>query len=165
MKTLTPWFRKSLPVQKRDEEYPLYSLQREMNALFNDFFRGFEISPFQPNEELFGEYIPQLDMHEDEKSVVVSAELPGLDEKDVTVSISKDLLTISGEKRSEKKEDAKGHYKMERVYGSFKRSIMLPVEIDRDRSEATFKNGVLTVTLPKTAESQTAIKTIAVKKV
>lgn len=165
MRTLAPWFRKSLPIQRREEELPLYSLQREINSLFNDFFRGFEVTPWNVGtEEVFGDYAPRVDMHETEKEITISVELPGMEEKDVNITLAKDVLTISGEKKSEKTEDAKGHYRMERIYGSFRRSIGLPAEVDSNRCEASFKNGVLTVTLAKTAESQKTAKTIPIKK-
>lgn len=101
-------------------------------------------------------------MVEGDKEMKVSAELPGLDEEDVEVTLANNVLTISGEKKDEKQDRGKNYYRMERSYGSFKRSISVPLEVDTDKVEATFKQGVLTITLPKTAAAQRR-KRIAVK--
>ncbi|RMD60030.1 MAG: Hsp20/alpha crystallin family protein [Nitrospirae bacterium] len=135
----------------RREGSPFTSLQREINRMFEDFLGG----ALEPFEERFGEFVPPVDVRETEKEVEISAELPGIDEKDIEVTVGKDSITISGEKKEEKEEKGKGYYRMERSYGSFTRTIPLPCEIDEDKAEAKFKNGVLTITLPKT---ETAIK-------
>ncbi len=154
-KNLTPSIKKSLPIKR--EERDIFSLFREeMNRLFDNFFRGFEIEPF-------GTFRPSVNVVEDEKEIRVSAELPGIDEKDIEVSLSKDSLTIKGEKKEEKEDKGKNYYRMERSYGSFSRTIPLPVEIDADKVKAQFKKGVLTVTLPKTAKAIKETKKIPVK--
>lgn len=164
LRNLVPWSRKPVPVKKNDEQ-SLYTLHRDMNALFNELLRGFESpAPLIYSEEAFGDYCPYIDLHETEKEVVLSAELPGMDEKDVMVSMAKDTLTISGEKRSEKEEDIKGHYKLERCYGMFRRTVVLPCDVLSDSAKATFKNGVLTVTLPKNLEAMKASTTIPITK-
>ncbi len=163
LRTLAPWARKPLPVKKQDEQ-SLQVLHRDVNALFNELFRGFEATPWQLNEEVFGDYVPNIDMHETEKEIVMSVELPGMEEKDISISISKDVLTVSGEKKSEKEEEVKGHYKLERTYGMFRRSVMLPADIKTDESDATFKNGVLTITLPKNTEAAKNSTAIPIKK-
>ncbi|MBX9692306.1 MAG: Hsp20/alpha crystallin family protein [Cyanobacteria bacterium] len=104
-------------------------------------------------------------MSETDKELLIKVELPGMTEKDLDISITGDLLTISGEKKQEKEETEKGWYRMERQYGSFSRSIPLPYEIDRDKAEALYKHGVLTVKLPKSAAQQKSAKSIAVKSV
>lgn len=158
-KNLTPTIKKSLPIKR--EERDLFSLFREeMNRLFDNFFRGFEIEPFETG---FGTFRPSVNVVEDEKEIKVSAELPGVDEKDIEVSLSKDSLTIKGEKKEEKEDKGKNYYRMERSYGSFSRTIPLPVEIDADKVKAQFKKGVLTVTLPKTAKTIEETKKIPVK--
>ena len=95
--------------------------------------------------------------------IKVSAELPGMDEKDIDVSLTRDTLTIKGEKKEEKEDTGKDYYKMERSYGSFTRSIPLPVEVDTDKVQATFKKGVLEITLPKTAKAIQETKKVPVK--
>ncbi len=165
MKPLTPWFKKSVPAVRREEEFPFYSLQKEMNNLFQDFFSNYEMSPSVMGENAFGDFSPRIDMHETPKEFTVTAELPGMEEKDIQLKLAGDVLTISGEKRNEKVEDVKGHYKMERIYGSFSRSLLLPAEVDIDKCAATFKNGVLNVVLAKTKEEEKTSKNIAIKTV
>lgn len=166
MFNLTPWGVRR-PV-RREEEHPIYSLQREMNSLFEDFFRApvgerFGEFPGQSHEQFFGEVAARADVSETEKELIVKVELPGMSEKDVDISISRDMLTISGEKKQEKEQNEKGWYRMERQYGSFTRSIPLPYEIESDRAEAQYRNGVLSIRLPKTAVQQKATKSIPVR--
>ncbi len=160
---LIPWKREEqrVPV-RREESYPLQSLQQEMNRLFDEFFNRLNLTPFRMLEEQWDVFSPRVNVVENDKQVKVSAELPGLDEKDIDVSLSNNVLTISGEKKEETEDRGKNYYCMERSYGSFRRSIPLPCEVDSDKADATFKNGVLTITLPKTAEAQRR-KKIAVK--
>ena len=95
-----------------------------------------------------------MDVSETESDIVVKAEIPGLDKDDIKVSLSGDVLTISGKKKDERKEE-KGSYRLlERRYGSFKRSVTLPSAVDPDRVQAEFRKGVLTITLPKTEETR-----------
>lgn len=163
MKPLTPWFKKSLPAVRREEEHPFFALQKEMNNLFQDFFRNFELSATNYGDDTFGDFSPRVDMHETEKEYTVTAELPGMEEKDIQLKLSGDILTISGEKRNEKVEDAKGHYRMERIYGTFSRSLLLPAEVELEKCTASFKHGVLSVVLPKTASTEKTSKNIAIK--
>jgi HSP20 family protein len=134
-----------------------------MNRLdfFDDFFRGgFGLEPV---ERRLGAFTPSVDVSEDDKQVKVTAELPGMDEKDIDVSLSKDSLTIKGEKKEEKEEKKKDYYRMERSYGSFSRTIALPVEVDTDKVRAEFRKGILTVTMPKTSKAIEETKKISVK--
>jgi HSP20 family protein len=103
------------------------------------------------------------DMVETDAAVEVSIELPGLEEKDIDVSVTHDTLTIKGEKKVDRQEEKTGYYVAERSYGSVYRSMPLPSGVDVDRIEATFRNGVLTVTLPKTAETQAEVHKVEVK--
>lgn len=107
-------------------------------------------------------FSPRVDVKENGNALVVTAELPGVEEKDVEVSLNGDILTISGEKRHEKEEKGDEFYRVERSYGSFRRSFSLPTSVDADKVEASYKKGVLTVTLPKAAAAEKA-KKIAVK--
>jgi len=102
-------------------------------------------------------------MSEDEKSYKISAELPGIDAKDIDVSVSGDMLVLKGEKRQEKEEKDKNYHFSERAYGSFHRAFELPASVDRNKVAADFSKGVLTITLPKTAEAQRPLKKIEVK--
>ena len=155
---LIPW-RKKQPVRQEEErslqreEHPFLTLQQEMNRLFDDFFGGRVLEPFGALGEGWDVFSPQVDVVETDKEIRVSAELPGLDDKDVEVSLSRDVLTISGEKKQEKREKGRDYYRAERSYGSFRRSIPLPAEVDADKVDAVFNKGVLTITLPKKAEA------------
>ena len=97
-----------------------------------------------------GEWSPSMDISETKDSLVVKLEVPGMDQKDIQISLQESLLTIKGEKRQEKEEKDERYHRVERSYGAFTRSVRLPVAVDGSRVAATFKNGLLTVTLPKT---------------
>jgi len=107
--------------------------------------------------------MPAVDVSETDKAYEITAELPGMDEKNVEVKVANGVLSIKGEKQEEKEEKKKDYYKRERNFGSFERSFQVPDGVDTDRIEASFKKGVLLVTLPKSAEAQKAEKKIAVK--
>jgi HSP20 family protein len=154
------WGERKLPIRREEEGDPFFALQRRMGRLFDDFASSFELAPFG---EIFGAFSPRLDLSETEQELKVSAELPGLDEKNVEVSLTKNTLTISGEKKEEKEDKGQNFYRMERSYGSFKRTIPLPCEVEGDKVEATFNKGILTITLPKTEEARKHIKKITVK--
>ena len=126
----------------------------------DDFF-GFSTVPFRLAAEQ--SFMPKIDMSESEKEVTVTADLPGLEEKDIEVSLDRDVLAIKGEKKSEKEEKEKNYYYMERSSGSFYREIPVPAAMDKDNIKATFKNGVLKVVIPKLPEAQKLRKTIPVK--
>jgi HSP20 family protein len=141
-----------------DEVSPFLTLHREMNRLFDDVFNRFEGG--MPSLFGRGPSWPSIEVNATDKELRVSAELPGLDEKDVEVLVDNDVLTIRGEKRSES-EDKDRHFS-ERYYGRFERSIALPFEVEDGKAEASFKNGVLTVTLPKSAKAQEKAKRIPI---
>ena len=107
--------------------------------------------------------MPAVDLVESDKAYEVTAELPGMDEKNIDVKVTDGRLTIKGEKQEEKEEKKKDYYLHERRFGSFERSFELPESVDAEKIEASFKKGVLTVTLPKKAEAQKPAKKIEVK--
>ena len=107
--------------------------------------------------------MPAVDVAETEKAYKIAAELPGLDEKNIEVKLANGVLSIKGEKREEKEEKRKDYYRRERSFGSFERSFQVPEGIDTDKIAASFKNGILSVTLPKSAEAQKQAKRIEVK--
>ncbi len=135
--------------QSKDNDHPFDSLQREMNNLFDDFFRGFDLTPRGFYAKGIGSFKPSVDVRENEKEIIIRAELPGVDEKDIEVSVTNDSVTIKGEKKEDKEDKGKNYYYMERSYGSFNRVIPLSVEIESGNASAGFKNGVLNITLPK----------------
>ena len=110
-----------------------------------------------------GVYWPALNVSEDEQAYQVEAELPGLDEKDVEVSLASDTLTIRGEKRRESEDKTKKYIRRESTYGNFQRQLSFPVEIDADKIEASFKNGLLSGILPKSKKAKDEVRKIAVK--
>jgi len=152
-------------MQTRQEwELPFASLQREMNRLFDNFFGGLSPFPRASLERGSAEsFIPRIDVSETDKEIKVSAELPGMDENDIDVSLTKDTLTIRGEKKEEKEDKGKNYYRMECSYGSFSRNIPLPAEVSTDKVEATFKKGILYVTLPKTVSAIEKTKKVPIK--
>ena len=162
MRDLMPWGRSSTPAPTRygEEVSPLLTLRREMDRLFDDVFRGFEGLPGFSG--LAGRNLswPSLEVSETEKEIRISAELPGLEEKDVEVLLGEGVLTLRGEKKGQT-EDQERHFS-ERYYGRFERRIALPSEVEPDKVEASFRNGVLTVTLPKSAKAQENVRRIPV---
>jgi len=147
-----------LPSKRQDGDRSGWSLQREMNRLFDDFFSGdLLVEPFRA----IGEWRPALDVAETDTSVIVKADLPGMEVKDLDVSIRGDVLTIKGEKKAEKEEKTKSFHRIERHYGSFVRSVRLPAAVKADQVQASFKNGVLQIELPKTEEAKE--KTVRIK--
>jgi len=156
----TVWRRSELPSWQA-EEHPFFSLQREMNRMFDDLSRGFDLPSV--GGKSFGTFSPSVDVREDEKEVIVKAELPGMDERDIDVSLTGDGLTIKGEKKDEKEEKGKGYWHRETSYGAFHRIIPLPEGLNMEKVDARFKNGVLTVTLPRLKEAKEKGKKITVK--
>jgi HSP20 family protein len=159
--------KKTAPVQTNVPDV-WHSFRGEMDRLFDRFGfpslrRMFDIEPSWRSANLFSFSAPAIDISEDEKVYKISAELPGIDAKDIDVSVSGDTLALRGEKRQEKEEKDKNYHFSERAYGSFQRSFQLPSTVDRDKVAADFSKGVLTVTLPKTAEAQKPQKKIEVK--
>ena len=161
VRDLIPWgrSRSSVPstVHEGEEANPFLTLHREVNRLFDDAFNGFE----RGIPTLFGRASwPSIEVNATENELSVSAELPGMDEKDVEVLVDSDVLTIRGEKKSETED--KDRRFSERYYGRFERTIALPFEVEEDKVVASFKNGVLTVTLPKSPKAQARAKRIAI---
>ena len=151
---------------------PLETLRREVDRLFQDFDRDFWRAPFRRStfdvepfwrRELTWGGTPAVDIVEKDNAYEITADLPGLDEKNVEVKLSDGNLTIKGEKREEKEEKKKDYYLHERHFGSFERSFRVPDGVDADKIQAGFKKGVLTVTLPKKPEAQKPVKKIDVK--
>jgi len=126
----------------------LGTIQNEMNRLFNSFFD----TPSPANGTTFRRWIPAMDLVETEGSYVLKADLPGLSESDVNIELEENVLTISGERKAEHEDRKAGYYRVERSYGSFRRSLTLPDGVDAKAVKATFENGVLEVTVPKPAQ-------------
>jgi len=159
------------PAQAWSSFIPFKSLRREIDRLFEDYDRGAWRSPFRTNWSLepffHGEVrwpaIPTVDVAETEGAYKVTAELPGMDEKDVDVTLASNILTIKGEKTEEKEETKPDYHVQERHFGAFERHFPIPDGVETAEIEATFKNGVLTVVLPKKAEAKKPEQKIEVK--
>jgi HSP20 family protein len=162
MRDLIPWNRgRDITVRRGDEVIPFMGLHREINRLFDDIFRNLDLAPFGAADRFFGSKAgwPNIEVSDTDTELKVTAELPGLDEKDVEVELANGTLAIKGEKRTESED--KGRLFSERYYGRFERRI--PVEdVAEDKVSASFRNRVLTVTLPKTDRSRRQVKRIAV---
>ncbi len=125
------------------------SLKHEMDRVFDRFLEGrWDEIPG------LGEWTPNMDISETKDSLVAKVEVPGMDPKDIQISLQENLLTIKGEKRQEKEEKDEHYHRVERAYGVFTRSVRLPVAVDASKVTASFKNGLLTVTLPKTPSAR-----------
>jgi HSP20 family protein len=134
---------------------PFMSLHREVNRLFDEALRGFGQPLVAGESAAGGTFVPaRMDVSETDSDVRVRAELPGVSEKDVEVTLDDDLLTIRGEKRLERKDEKENFHFVERSYGTFQRSLRLPFAADPDRVQANFENGVLTVTVPKSKQQE-----------
>jgi HSP20 family protein len=174
----------NLTVQHNNEQsYP--TLYREMSEWMNQwnqwfdntFGRAFGLTPFRSTDERWGNlsaplgqwgnlsstFMPAVNVSETDKEYHVTAELPGMDEKDIELTLNRDALIIRGEKKQETEDKGKGYYRMERSYGTFHRSIPLPQEIDADHVNASFNKGVLTITLPKLPEIHSGAKKIQIR--
>ena len=161
IRDLIPWNRRrEVAVRRGEEANPFLTLHREMNRLFDDVFRGLDVAPFGSDRFLDRAMgWPNIEVSETEKEVKVTAELPGLEEKDVEVELANGVLAIKGEKKTETED--KGRLFSERYYGRFERRIPID-DIEEDKVAASFKNGVLTVTLPKSEKAQQKVKRIAI---
>jgi HSP20 family protein len=135
-----------------------------MTHMMDRFFRGVDAGRLAFGEAIgTGEFMPRVDVRETDEAIQVTAELPGMDEKDIDISLSHEALTLKGEKKEESEEKNKDHFHVERRYGSFQRTIPLPAEIDEGKVEAEFKKGLLRITLPKSPSAQQSYKKIPIK--
>lgn len=156
---------------KAAEWQPFEVLRNQVDRLFHEFQTGFLRAPFfrpLPDTESFWRrdlgfnITPAIDIVEKDKAFEVTAELPGLDAKDIDIQLANGMLTIKGEKSEEKEEKTRDRYVSERRYGSFRRTLQVPGSVDAEKIEANYRSGVLTVTLPKSSEAQKKEKTIPV---
>ncbi len=146
-----------IPRRTRRSVHPVLRAGFPVDRLFEDFWGGFDAAPLAP-----AAFTPRLDVKESDTEYVVTAELPGLEEKDVEISLEDDVLSIRGEKSAEHTDENAGYTHVETVTGRFERRLALPTEVDAESVSATSKNGVITITLPKRAEAQPSTHTIPV---
>ena len=180
MQKLAPWnwFKKeeeggtALPVNRLDQPtrsaHPMARMHHEMDRMFDDFFRDFGLSTPSWSRGLAPSFSegwlkPSVDISATDREYTIHVELPGISEKDVRVELSGDTLKISGEKKHEQEDKGKEYYSVERSYGSFQRVLSLPEDANGDQIEAKFKNGVMTITLPRKESAKPKSKQIEVK--
>jgi HSP20 family protein len=137
-------FRELAPFREFDR------MRKEMDRLWDSFFEG----GLRRRAEGGGEWLPSLDVSETKNELVVKAEVPGMDPKDIDISLSDGMLTIKGEKKQEKEEKEADYHLVERSYGAFTRSVQLPKEVQSEKINASYKNGILKITLPKSEEAK-----------
>jgi len=144
-----------IPVRREQNDVrmfnPFLSLQREVEDVFENFTRDW---PTFRSAGLTTDLVPNTDVVENDKEIQITAELPGLEDKDVQINLADNVLTIKGEKKAEKEEKDKNYRLVERSYGSFSRSIQLPAGVDAGTIKASISKGVLTVVIPKPAPAQ-----------
>ena len=160
--------------RKTETERTPSLLGGDIDRLFDEFARGMMVSPFYRRaldwdpfrriEKVTGLLTPDVDVTETESELRITAELPGMEEKDVEIELSGSQLTLRGEKQEEREETKKDYHLSERRYGAFRRVLQVPETVDVEKIDAEMKNGVLTVILPKTAEAKSKARKISVKK-
>lgn len=172
------WFKKEqeaapkqLPVETRPSGTaldPISRFHREVDQLFDDFFRAFGVhtpglGPVLGSSRMNTLIRPSLDISATDKVYTISVELPGVEKDNVQVEVSGDALRIRGEKKQETRDEGRGYYSVERSYGSFQRVLALPEDADRNSIDASFKNGVMTITIPRCESAVSKAKRIEVK--
>lgn len=158
-------FNRSIPVTRGPN--PIIGFQDEMNKLFADFFGDLSFPSWDrtamPQEASFM-VIPAIDVRESDKEIKITAELPGMELEDLHITSSESFITLRGEKKQEETKEQTGYFRQERCYGSFQRVIALPATANCDKADASFKNGVLTLSIPKKEGAHSKERTIQIKK-
>lgn len=163
IKDLIPWARKDQQTETKSADVnPIATLQNDVNMVIESFWKRFGQGIGSLDWPWGGSEV-KSDIVETDKAIEVSLELPGMEMKEIEVTVNDDMLTVKGEKKIERQEEKKGYYLSERSYGAIYRTIPLPPGVDGGKAEASFKNGVLTIKLPQTPEAQAKVKRIEVK--
>lgn len=152
-----------IPWRRSRESDPFTQLQSEMNRMFEDFVSG-AMTPFERRAGREVGFMPRVDLTETPEAYELTAELPGMTEKDIELSLSNDILTLKGEKKVEREERKRDWYYAERSYGTFQRAFRLPGEVLADKIQAQFKDGVLTVMLPKSEQARQSTRQIPISR-
>lgn len=150
------------PLARRPEDM-FTALRREMDRVFEDFSKPFDIFPFFGSEIESAVWSPRMNIEDRDDEIFITLEVPGVDEKDVEILTDANGLTIRGQKRQEVQDKKPNYYRLERSFGSFERTIPLPLDVDAEKAEAKFKNGVLEICLPKSEKAKEHIKRIPIK--
>ncbi len=164
IRDMVPRKRHEHPLARREEVHPYRDFQREMNRLFDEFFGEFPLMAREGETGwLPGAFVPRVDVSETDTEIKATAELPGMDEKDISVELEDNFLTLRGEKKTEQEEKEKNWFHREQSYGSFHRVIALPAGVDASKATAKFRKGVLTVVAPKREEEKSKRKTVPIQ--
>lgn len=151
-------------MNRAEVNHPFDIFQREMSRWFDGFFNDADDFPFSLKRKGQNrDFLPNINIQEKDKTLEISAELPGMDEKDISVSLKDHVLKIRGEKKHEREEKSGRFHRMERRFGSFERSIHIPNEIEADKIKATYRKGVLKIVMPKAVKPEDKAKQIEVK--
>ena len=161
---LTPWFWGTRPFGRAPAGLPIAELRDRFDELFERTWRGFDLVPPAGRSDGFAAFNPSVDVSESDDDYQIAVELPGIDKKDIEVTLTNNRLTIKGEKKVEQDETRKDTHVIERAHGAFQRSFTLPKETDATKTSAQFDNGILTLTVPKTGAARTTTKKIAITK-
>jgi HSP20 family protein len=164
-KAMVPWTNasKQTPAKQDDFADPFLNFRREVDRMFDDFFEGFG-RPGRSSLTGWSGPTPSIDLAENDNEITITAELPGIDEKDIELTVTGDLLTLRGEKKSEREQANGDSYYAERRYGSFSRVVRLPFEVQDDVVEASYDKGVLSVRIAKPADHQRPVRRIEIKR-
>lgn len=165
-KAMVPWRNasKQTPATPDDFADPFVNFRREVDRMFDDFFEGFG-RPGRSSLTGWSGHTPSIDLAENDNEITITAELPGIDEKDIELTVTGDLLMLRGEKKSEQEQANGDRYYAERRYGSFSRAVRLPFEVkEQEAVEANYDKGVLSVRIPKPAEQQRQVRRIEIKR-
>ena len=150
--------------------HPLLTLREDIDRMFDEFVSGWpsaerwkQMTPFGYSGGFGKALSPEVDISETDDAYEITAELPGISEQDIDVTLSDDTLTLSAEKKEEREEKEKNYYLSERSYGRFQRSFMLPADVNADKIATAYRQGVLTITVPKSPEAKSKVRKIKVK--
>lgn len=165
------WFKKEqptqttrLPIQRAEAvAYPLARLHEELDRFLDEAFRGFGWPTWRPAWPAWEGFRPSVDIAETRRGYMIRVEVPGVEKEDLSVTIEDDTLVIAGEKKQEKEEEEGGYHCVERSYGAFRRLISLPADADQQRLEAKFRNGVLTITIPKIEGARSGVREVTIQ--
>lgn len=161
VKDLLPFGRTAVPVSRGVN--PVATFQDDINRLFQDYFGDTSVSSWLRGREPGFSVNPAIDIAENEQNFIITAELPGIDPKDIQVSASEGYVTIKGEKQQQEKVEREGYFRQERSFGEFQRVVALPDTANLDKVDANFKHGVLTLHIPKKAGTQSKAHRIEIK--
>jgi HSP20 family protein len=163
-KSILPW-KRDKQIESTRGQYlndPLLAMRDEMNRLFDSFFSRTPASLLADWQGFESGMLPNIDFSETDQEYRIAAELPGVDEKDVELTLDHNVLRIKGHKQAEKEQKDRRYYRVERSYGSFSRDIALPGEVDDSKIEASFKKGVLEIVLPKKEDASGKVKRVKI---